>query len=65
VDSNGDGVWDLPSFCSVPCDPSKGQAACPEGQACLPRIGTSGAAAVHLCQSPTPDYCVGLQKVSP
>lgn len=65
VDTNGDGVWDPPPFCSVPCDPSKGEAACPAGQACLPRIGTSGADAVHVCQSPTPEYCVGLQRVSP
>jgi hypothetical protein len=67
VDTNNDGKWDLPAFCSRPCDISKESADCPTGQTCAVRRGTDGSAggAVYVCQVPTPSYCAGLQKISP
>ncbi len=65
VDTNGDGKWDLPAFCSRDCDPSKDSADCPTGQTCAVRRGTDaeGSTPVYVCQVPTPAYCVGLQQM--
>mgnify|MGYP000891946536 CR=1 FL=1 len=67
VDKDQDGAWDLPAFCSRPCDPAKGNEDCPKGQTCAIRRGTdtTGSTPVYVCQVPAPAHCVGLQKVSP
>ncbi len=69
VDANKDGQWDLPPFCSVPCEPVEltesdagypgfGQSTCGINQICRP---DSDGAATGLCVVPIPAGCVGKQ----
>lgn len=65
VDADGDGQWDLPPFCSKPCDPAD-ENPCGANQVCAPRPKrpTDTGPDVYVCWIPTPDHCVGLQKVA-
>jgi len=69
VDADGDGVWDLPPFCSRPClvEPmedddgnfsGRGQSICGENQVCRP---DAEGAQTGTCAIPIPDGCVGVQ----
>ncbi len=65
VDVDGDGQWDLPPFCSKPCNPAD-ENPCGANQVCAPRpkrVSDTGPD-VYVCWIPTPDHCVGLQKVA-
>lgn len=65
VDGDKDGKWDLPAFCSRPCDPEKDPPDCPAGQTCALRRGSDavGQTPINVCQIPTPVNCVGLQQI--
>jgi len=68
VDEDGDGVWDLPRFCSQPCEvaqeqdeegnPTWGRSTCGENQVCVP---DAEGADQGTCIIPIPDNCVGAQ----
>lgn len=65
IDADGDGQWDPPPFCSKPCDPTA-QNPCGANQVCAPRPKRPSDTGpdVYVCWIPTPDHCVGLQKVA-
>lgn len=50
-DEDGDGAWDLPPFCSRPCDPQA--PACGKNQVCVERSGDGA----FTCQIPAPPTC--------
>jgi len=68
VDADGDGAWDLPPFCSGPCqvaqeqdddgNPIWGQSTCGENQLCVP---DAEGADQGTCIIPIPENCVGAQ----
>lgn len=68
VDEDGDGAWDLPPFCSGPCDvaqeqdddgnPIWGRSTCGENQVCVPDTEGSDQG---TCVIPIPENCVGAQ----
>jgi hypothetical protein len=68
VDEDGDGAWDLPPFCSGPCDvaqeqdddgnPVWGRSSCGENQLCVP---DSEGSDQGTCVIPIPENCVGAQ----